>query len=53
MRVTPLRRRSESEVSFEPGAEGGGHALELGFGTARYAGEEVVGAFNEEDVARL
>lgn len=40
-------------MGFDPRAQGGRHALELGFGRAGYSGEEVVRSLDEDDVARL
>ena len=46
-------RWSEAEVRGNPGAKSGGHQVEFGLGRAWDAGEEMVCAFDEENLARL
>jgi hypothetical protein len=45
--------RGESEAGFDPGAESGGHEVEFRLGRTWDAGEEVIRALDEENLARL
>ena len=46
-------RRDEPEVRSNPGTESGRHEIKLGLRRAGNAREEVIGALDEEDIARL